>query len=188
MPLLECGRFVGDPWQKLADDAALPPDRCIVSLSRLQQDEAVRTAPHLRLGVALPVDQPAEVLAPYLDRLSLVAVNFPTFRDGRGFTQARSLREHLAFSGEIRATGNVLPDQYTFLLRCGITTVETHDDADPAAWQKAADCFSFAYQPSVLEEPLLLGLRRTMRLGIAVDRIIGPDPTTPQNNVSNPES
>jgi uncharacterized protein (DUF934 family) len=145
---------------------ALPSGPCILSLSRLQQDEAVRTAPHLRLGVALPVDQPAEVLAPYLDRLSLVAVNFPTFRDRRGFTQARSLREHLAFSGEIRATGNILPDQYAFLLRCGITSVETPDGTDPAAWQKAADCFSFAYQPSLLEEPLLLGLRRTIRLGV----------------------
>jgi uncharacterized protein (DUF934 family) len=192
MPLLECGRIVRDSWQKLADDAALPSAPCIVSLSRLQQDEAVRTALHLRLGVVLPVDQPAEVLAPYLERLSLVAVNFPTFRDGRGFTQSRSLRERLAFSGEIRATGNILPDQYAFLLRCGITTVETPDGTDPAAWQKAADCFSFAYQPSVLEEPLLLGLHRTTRraaeCSIAVDRIIGSDPTTPQNDVSNPES
>src|SRR5258708_3862883 len=67
-----------------ADNAALTSGPCILNLSRLKQDEAVRTAPHLRLGVALPVDQPAEILAPYLDRLSLVAVNFPTFRDGRG--------------------------------------------------------------------------------------------------------
>ena len=166
MPLLETGRIVNDPWQKLADDAAPPSVPCILSLSRLQQDEAVRTAPHLLLGVALPVDQPAEVLAPYLARLSLVAVNFPTFRDGRPFTQARSLREHLAFSGEIRATGNILPDQYAFLLRCGITTVDTRDGADLAAWQKAADRFSFAYQPSVLKEPVLSGLRRTMRVGV----------------------
>jgi len=107
------------------------------------------------------------VLAPYRDRLSLVAVNFPTFRDGRGFTQASSLRENLAFSGEIRATGNILSDQYAFLLRCGITTVEIQGGADPAAWQKAANCFSFAYQPSVLEEPLLSGFRRTIRLGVA---------------------
>src|SRR5258708_40310729 len=105
MPLLECGRIVSDPWQQLADDAALPSTPCILSLSRLQQDLSVRTAPHLRLGVALPVDQPAEVLAPYLDRLSLVAVNFPTFRDGRGFTQARSLRARLALRHEIRAKG-----------------------------------------------------------------------------------
>jgi uncharacterized protein (DUF934 family) len=167
MPLLECGRIVSDPWQKLANEAALPSGPCIVNLSRLQQDEAVRTAPHLRLGVVLPVDQPAEVLAPYLDRLSLVAVNFPTFRDGRGFTQATSLRERLAFFGKIRATGNILSDQYAFLLRCGITTVEIQDGADPAAWQKAANCFSFAYQPSVLEEPLLSGFRRTIRLGVA---------------------
>jgi uncharacterized protein (DUF934 family) len=167
MPLLETGRIVNDPWQKLTDDAALPSGPCILSLGRLQQDVAVRTAPHPRLGVALPIDQSAEVLAPYLDRLSLVAVSFPTFRDGRGFTQARSLREHLAFAGEIRATGNILPDQFAFLLRCGITTVEMQDGADIAAWQKAADRFSLAYQPSVIEEPLLSGLRRMMRFSVS---------------------
>jgi uncharacterized protein (DUF934 family) len=166
MLLLECGRITSDPWQTLADDAALPSAPCILSLSRLQQDESVRTAPHLRLGVALPVDQPAEVLAPYLDRVSLVAVNFPTFRDGRGFTQAHSLRERLAFRHEIRATGNILPDQYAFLLRCGITTIDMQDGSDLAAWQKAADRFCFAYQPSVLKEPVLSGLRRTIRLGV----------------------
>ena len=166
MPLIECGRIVSDPWQQPADDAALPSGPCILNLSRLQQDEAVRNAPHLRLGVALPVDQPADVLAPYLERLALVAVNFPTFRDGRGFTQARTLRERLAFSGEIRATGNMLPDQYALLLRCGITAVEIQDGADPAAWQQAANRFSFAYQPSVLNEPILSGLRRSLRLGM----------------------
>jgi uncharacterized protein (DUF934 family) len=92
--------------------------------------------------------------------------NFPTFRDGHGFTQARSLREHLAFSREIRATGNFLPDQYAFLLRCGITTVEMQDGSDPAAWPKAADRFSFACQPSVVKEPVLSGLRPTIRLGV----------------------
>jgi uncharacterized protein (DUF934 family) len=166
MPLLERGQIVNDPWQELLDDLAPPSGPYILSLSRLQQDEAVRTAPHLRLGVTLPVDQPAEVLAPYLDQLSLVAVIFPTFRDGRGFTQARNLRERLAFSGEIRATGNLIPDQYAFLLRCGITTVEIQDGADPAAWQKAANRFSFAYQPSVLKEPILSGLCRKMQPGV----------------------
>jgi uncharacterized protein (DUF934 family) len=58
----------------------------------------------------------------------------------------RSLRERLAFPGEIRATGNILPDNYAFL-RCGVTTVEMQDGTDPAAWQNAADRFSFAYQP-----------------------------------------
>ena len=62
-----------------------------------------------------------------------------------------------------------LPDQYAFLLRCGITTVEMQDGADPAAWQKAADRFSFGYRPSVLKEPVLSGLRRTIRLGVPRD-------------------
>jgi hypothetical protein len=144
-----------------ADDAALPSGPCILNLSRLQQDEAVRTAPHLRLGVALPVDQPAEVLAPYLDRLSLVAVNFPTFRDGRGFTQARSLRERLAFSAEIRATGGG-----PLLLRLSALRTQRAGPVRPSpndtTWRAA--------------EYL-----------IAVDRKIGSDPATTQNNVSSPK-
>ena len=166
MPLLESGQIVSDPWQTPADDVAPLSGPCILSLSRLQQDEAVRTALHPPLGVALPVDQAADVLAPYLERLSLVTVCFPTFRDGRGFTQARSLRERLAFSGEIRATGELLPDQYAFLLRCGVTTVQLPDDADPAAWQAAADRFSVAYQPSAIKEPIFSGLRRATRPGV----------------------
>jgi uncharacterized protein (DUF934 family) len=165
MPLLERGRIVSDPWQKPADDAAQPSDFCILSLPRLREDERLRTAAHLRLGVILPVEQPAEVLAPYLNRLSLVAISFPSFRDGRGFTQARRLREHLSFSGEIRATGDVLPDQYAFLLRCGVTTVEIPDGTMPDAWRKAVDRISFAYQTSVLDEPIVSGLSRTTRLG-----------------------
>jgi hypothetical protein len=97
----------------------------------------------------------------------------------------------LAFSGEIRATGNILPDQYAFLLRCGIATVETLDGTDPAA----------------SGGPLLLRLSalRTQRADpvrpspndttwraaeylIAVDRKIGSDPATTQNNVSNPKT
>jgi uncharacterized protein (DUF934 family) len=115
---------------------------------------------------ALPVDQPAEILAPYLAQLSLVAVNFPTFRDGRGFTQARSLRERLAFRHEIRATGNILPDQYAFLLRCGSLPSRRRMAPTQKYGRKAADHFGFGYQPSVFKEPVLSGLRRTIRLGV----------------------
>ncbi|KXV65438.1 DUF934 domain-containing protein [Gluconobacter oxydans] len=98
-------------------------------------------------------DDPA-LLKPYLNRLDLVVLRFPIFRDGRGFTQARELREYLRFSGEIRAEGHLLPDQAAFLRRCGVDSVVLPKDGngDPALWEKQLRQFPVAYQRSVLPE------------------------------------
>ena len=66
-------------------------------------------------GVLWPNDRDVAELAPYLDRLALVALAFPNFKDGRAYSQARILRERHRFRGELRATGQVLRDQFLFL-------------------------------------------------------------------------
>lgn len=146
MPLLEDGRLVADEWVTVADDAALPDAPAILSLARWRTEELEgRNAP---LGLALdPATQPEEI-ADLLPRLSLVTVQLPKSKDGRAFTQARALREHHGFQGEIRATGHVLPDQYRMLLRCGVSTVQVPDGADPAVWTRSADVVDIAYQPA----------------------------------------
>ncbi|GBR68945.1 DUF934 domain-containing protein [Gluconobacter kanchanaburiensis] len=98
-------------------------------------------------------DDPA-LLRPYLNRLDLVVLRFPIFRDGRGFTQARELREYLRFSGEIRAEGHILPDQAAFLRRCGVDSVvlPKNGNGDPGLWEKQLRQFPMAYQRSVLPE------------------------------------
>ena len=73
-------------------------------------------------------------LAPYLDRLALVALVFPGFSDGRAYSQARILRERYGFRGELRATGQVLRDQFLFLLRAGFDSFEVSKEADAAAF------------------------------------------------------
>ncbi|GBR35772.1 DUF934 domain-containing protein [Gluconobacter kondonii] len=106
-------------------------------------------------------DDPA-LLRPYLNRLDLVVLRFPIFRDGRGFTQARELREYLRFSGEIRAEGHILPDQAAFLRRCGVDSVvlPKNGNGDPDLWEKQLRQFPVAYQRSVLSElPVGPGLR-----------------------------
>ena len=106
-------------------------------------------------------DDPA-LLRPYLNRLDLVVLRFPIFRDGRGFTQARELREYLRFSGEIRAEGHILPDQAAFLRRCGVDSVvlPKNGNGDPDLWEKQLRQFPVAYQRSVLPElPVGPGLR-----------------------------
>jgi uncharacterized protein (DUF934 family) len=160
--LLEHGHPVADRWVTVADDAPVPADGpALVGLARLES-VGERTAP---LGVLVAGATAAEVLAPHLPRLSQVAVQFPKFRDGRGFTLARALRERYRFSGEIRAIGHVLPDQHLFLLRCGFTSVALPEGADEAVWTAALGRYRVAYQPALAEEAPLGRLRRRLATG-----------------------
>jgi len=73
---------------------------------------------------------------------------FPTFRDGRAYSQARLLRERYQFRGELRATGQVLRDQLLFLQRAGFDAFEVLKDADAAAFAEAVHRYSVFYQPT----------------------------------------
>ena len=84
------------------------------------------------------------------------------FRDGRGFTLARTLRERHDYRGEIRAVGHILPDQYLFLLRCGVDTVALPTGTDLAPWHAARSQFSIAYQASADSALPVSPLRRAL--------------------------
>ncbi|NHO31652.1 DUF934 domain-containing protein [Acetobacter fallax] len=158
MPLLENGHLVADRWNYATNGQPLGTGSVIVPLSRLSEGLGRSMGD---LGVVLPVDESISTLRDALPKLSVVVVIFPIFRDGRAFSQARALREHLHFTGEIRASGHVLPDQYEFLVRCGVTTVEVPENADVSAWERALHQFRVAMQPSVMNEtPTGFGFRR----------------------------
>ena len=89
----------------------------------------------------------ARDLLPYLDRIRLVEINFPTFGDGRGYTAARVLRE-AGYTGELRAVGDVLVDQIAFMRRCGFDAFAPEVPLDPADAQAALDRFADVYQPA----------------------------------------
>ena len=95
-----------------------------------------------------PNNRKVAELAPHLDRLALVALVFPSFRDGRAYSQARLLRERYGFRGELRATGDVLRDQFLFLVRAGFDAFEVKKDADAAAFAEAVGRYSVFYQPT----------------------------------------
>src|SRR4051794_23757854 len=78
-------------------------------------------------GVRLESSDDPEALAGHLDRLTLVAIHFPTFTDGRGYSIARLLRERYGFKGEIRAVGEVLRDNLFYLSRCGFDSFDLSD-------------------------------------------------------------
>lgn len=166
MPLLDQGRPVADPFVAVPDDAPLPSDSpALIPYARWRAEAAVLHGRNAPLGIRVPSATPAEELAGHLDGVAMVAVEFPKFRDGRGFTIARALRERHGFSGEIRAVGHVLPDQHVFLLRCGFTTVAVPDGADLAPWQAALARYHTAYQASVAGEKPLAGMHRRLTLG-----------------------
>ena len=80
--------------------------------------------------------------------LRLIALVFPSFKDGRAYSQARLLREQYGFRGELRATGNVLRDQFLFLVRAGFDSFEAVKEADAAAFVTSVARFSVFYQPA----------------------------------------
>ena len=73
---------------------------------------------------------------------------FPAFRDGRAYSQARILRENLGFRGELRATGQVLRDQFLFMLRAGFDSFEVTKEVDAAAFVESTRRFDVFYQPT----------------------------------------
>src|SRR5579872_3715405 len=108
MPLVKGGHVVEDRYVRVLDDAPLPAGvPALVAAQRFLADArelAQRDAP---LGVLWPNDRRVAELAPWLDRLALVALVFPKFKDGRAYSQARLLRERHGYRGELRATGDV---------------------------------------------------------------------------------
>ncbi|MBU6425067.1 MAG: DUF934 domain-containing protein [Rhodospirillales bacterium] len=76
-------------------------------------------------------------IIPQLGTLAVIAVEFPKFRDGRGFTTARALREHHGYKGDIRAVGHFLPDQFASLIACGFTSFATPPEHAPAQFAAA---------------------------------------------------
>lgn len=81
-------------------------------------------------AVRLEPDEDARALIPHLDRLALIEVAFPKFRDGRGYSSARILRE-ADYTGELRAQGDVLVDQIAYMKRCGFDSFAPEKSLNP---------------------------------------------------------
>jgi uncharacterized protein (DUF934 family) len=149
MQLVNKGRIVEDGFARVADDAPVPERLpVIVPAARFLAEADALAQRQAPTGVLWPNNRNVAELAPYLDRLALVALVFPTFKDGRAFSQARLIRERYGFRGELRATGQVLRDQFLFMLRAGFDAFEVSKDADAAAFAEAAHRYSVFYQPT----------------------------------------
>ena len=162
-------QVVADDWTVLplteGDDAAtmaVPPGRMIVPLAVWQAQQAT-LASRTDIGVWLPSDARPEALADAVDRLPVIAVEFPKFTDGRGYSIAFNLRSRLGYIGELRAIGDVLRDQLFFMQRVGFDAFATRPDRDIHDALKALTDFSDSYQTSWDQKTPLF--RRAVRPG-----------------------
>ncbi|WP_024507693.1 DUF934 domain-containing protein [Bradyrhizobium sp. ARR65] len=149
MPLVRGGNISQDDFVQLADDAPLPEKGAVlVSAARFLADPQVLLQRSDRLGVIWPNNRDLDDLVPHLERIAVVALVFPTFRDGRAYSQARLLRERYAFRGELRATGQVLRDQFVFMLRAGFDAFDVKKQTDAEAFGQTVKRYSVFYQPT----------------------------------------
>jgi uncharacterized protein (DUF934 family) len=143
--LLRDGEIAVDEWRTPAEGPVADADALLLPLAEWRADRGrwlERSGP---LGVILgPADDEQE-LAPDLPRLALVAAEFPTVSEGRGYTQGRLLRERWGFTGELRARGAVRRDQVFLLARCGFNSFELPEEEFDGA-KAALHTFSAAYQ------------------------------------------
>lgn len=103
-------------------------------------------------AVRIEAGDDARQLLPFLDRLKLVEVSFPRFRDGRGYSSAQILREN-GYNGELRAEGDVLVDQLLFMRRCGFDSFAPHAPMDPKVVEDTLARFDIFYQ-SAADKPV----------------------------------
>lgn len=147
---------VSDDWTvvRAAEDGtlpsadALPAGRVLVPFALWKQAREALVASRAQdaLGVWLaPDEEPADLAADF-DKISLIGVDFPVFRDGRGYSTARLLRERYGWQGELRAIGDVLRDQLNFMFRCGFDAYAVRADKDIHDALRAFEEFSVKYQ------------------------------------------
>ncbi len=139
MPLVTESGLKADSYRRVEE--AGPGDDLIVPLDRLGR----QSGHHGRLGAEVANTARIEEVRPWLDRLDLIALPFPAFTDGRAYSLARQIR-HDGFAGELRATGNVLPDQLQFMAQVGFDSFEVSDRFSADIWLKALSRLNFSYQ------------------------------------------
>jgi len=160
MPVIKGERFVEDRYVIVPDDVPIPGGtNPIVSLERFQKERDALLARSAPFGVGLKSGDNPQVLGDVLPKIALVAIEFPTFRDGRGFSWARMLRTRYGFKGEIRAIGHFLYDQLAFMVRTGFDAFEVRQDFREEDFARAMREISFFYQPSADGKKTIRDLR-----------------------------
>lgn len=152
--LIKDKAIVENTWQWLAasedDTARVVPEGQVIVPLKLWLDQRDTLGKRQNIGVYLQNDENPEALKDDAQNLPLIAIEFPSFMDGRGFSLGRLLRERYNFTGELRAAGGFMRDQLTYLSRCGFNAFDCNETFDldsalsslndlPEYYQSAAD-------------------------------------------------
>ncbi|HEJ2711980.1 TPA: DUF934 domain-containing protein [Pseudomonas aeruginosa] len=143
-----------DHWQLVRDDVPEQMESCILPVRLWQGWQALDVLGGHRMseqGVLLQPDDDPEELLPWLGVLPLIAVDFPSFRDGRGYSQAYLLRVRLGWQGELRAVGDVLRDQLAHMRQCGFDAFAVREDKSVEDALKGLAGMSVLYGRSAIE-------------------------------------
>jgi uncharacterized protein (DUF934 family) len=161
MHVIKDRTIVDDAWVLLAPDAPVPEaGDVIVSLEQWNAGREGFAGRAGKVGVKLKSSEsPEEIQA--LDQVPLIAIDFPSFTDGRGYTSARLLRDRHDYRGELRAVGDVLRDQLFYMARCGIDSFALKPGKDIEGALSAFLDFSVTYQAAADERrPLFRRVHR----------------------------
>jgi uncharacterized protein (DUF934 family) len=153
--IIKDNEVIADTWITVTEnDSDIPEGKVIVSLERWQQQQDIQDRKDI--GILIKNDTDLSAVAQEITKQPLIAIDFPVFMDGRGFSLARLLRERYKFEGEIRAVGHVIRDQLCYLKRCGFNAFSFTDESVNLKDALASlNDFTEAYQTSVDKpEPL----------------------------------
>ncbi len=155
MPKLIKNKQLSDnEWSHVADLSELSSARTqkvLVSTEAWSDSSLGDKRTSGELGLFIESDQTCADLPKDFSSAPVIAVNFPAFTDGRGYTIARELREKLSYTGEVRAVGDVLHDQLNSMARCGFDAFELVDDKDADKAIASFADFTNKYQADLVE-------------------------------------
>lgn len=159
--IIKNSEIVEDTWHLIQDENTGIPEsgHIIVPLTIWQKNKADLMNRETPIGVWLDSHEEPEAIADDLTHFSVIAIHFPKFTDGRGYSIARLLRERFSFQGELRAIGDVLQDQLFYLKRCGFDAFTLREDINIDKAVQSLNDFSVAYQTSYDEKKPLFRRR-----------------------------
>ncbi len=165
MQIIKNHQIVEDQWQQIPDivegveATPLPTGNIIVPLALWQTDKEQLLQHKGVLGIRLNSDHDVAEISADLSHFAIIALQFPSFRDGRSYSMASALRQHYGYRGELRAVGNVLRDQLGYMARAGFDAFEIDPTQKIEDALNAFNEISVKYQASS-DEPLPLYRRR----------------------------
>jgi uncharacterized protein (DUF934 family) len=138
----------------VAEGEAIPDAPAILSKARWVAERPQLSGRNAPLALLVAVGESVDDIAADLPRFALIALSFPKFVDGRAFSTATLLRDKHGYAGELRAVGNVLTDQISYMRRCGFDSFEvSHGPTRKALAEDRIPEVKLHYQPAVLREP-----------------------------------